>query len=156
MEPITTGMTGLRMIAEGIKWIWRSQQAPWSVINLTATISPHVQSWYAVRFWCSPEKPFAVEILTAKTIRPSKLQLCRADGSVQLGRLAGTEVAVLDNLGWVISEKGASTMAFQRWLFVNLKDLKGKTQVDFELKVRFLDNRRTETIVWARTNSITV
>jgi hypothetical protein len=43
---------------------------------------------------------------------------------------------------------------FEKWLFVNLEGLHGKSQVDFEVTARILDNRRTELPVWARTNEM--
>jgi len=144
------------MIAEAIKWLWRSRQAPWSAINLTATMTPYILPWYAVRFWCSPEKPFAIELLSARTIRPVGLHLRRSDGNAQPVMRRETEATVLNNLQWTISERGARLVPFERTLFVNLEDQDGDASVDFELKARFLDNRRSEIPVWVRTNSVHV
>lgn len=65
MEPVSVGTlgTGLRMIWSGIRWIWQSRQAPWTAINLTATLTPHDRDWYAVRFFGANDKPFAIELL---------------------------------------------------------------------------------------------
>ena len=129
LEPISAGtfMTGGRMIWEGIKWIVRSRQAPWSVVSMSATLAPHILPWYAVRFFAhSSEKPFAVDLLSARTIRPKGLTLCKADQSVQRGMAAGTEAKLLKDLKWLIQEKGATNMPFQRYLFVKLEGLKGE------------------------------
>jgi hypothetical protein len=69
---------------------------------------------------------------------------------------ADTESNILDGLPWVMSEKDASTLPFQRHIFVNLDQLHGEVRVDFELSVRFLDNRRPELPVWVRTNPVTL
>jgi hypothetical protein len=44
MEPVTLGTagTGLRMIWEGIRWLWHSRQAPWTTINLAATMLSYI------------------------------------------------------------------------------------------------------------------
>lgn len=67
--------------------------------------------------------------------------------------LADTEATDL-KLPWVMQERGERLFSFERSAFVNLKDLHGKVQIDFELIARFLNNRRTELPVWVRTNSI--
>jgi hypothetical protein len=92
--------------------------------------------------------------MSARAIRPKALKLCRADGSVQLGMATGTEAILLKDLRWVIQEKGASNMPFQRTLFVKLEGLKGEVTVDFELTARFIDNQRTKALIWVRTNPL--
>jgi hypothetical protein len=71
VEPISAGTlaTGGRMIWEGIKWMVRSRQAPWSVVNMSATMAPHILPWYSVRFFSVSEKPIAIDLLSARTIR---------------------------------------------------------------------------------------
>jgi hypothetical protein len=59
-------------------------------------------------------------------------------------------------LQWLIQEKGATNMPFQRNLFVNLEGLKGEVFVDFELTARFYDNRRTNALIWVRTNALNI
>jgi hypothetical protein len=156
VEPVSAFVTGGRMIWEGIKWIARSRQAPWSVVNMSATSAPHILPWYSVRLFAVSEKPFAIDLLSARTIRPKDLLLCRADGSVQLGMAGGTEAKLLNDLKWAIAEKGATNMPFQRTLFVKLQGLAGEAAVDLELMARFYDNRRTEAIIWVRTNPLKV
>ena len=158
IEPISAGTfaTGGKMIWEGIKWIARSRQAPWSVVAMSATLAPHILPWYSVRLFSRNEKAYAIDLLSARTIRPKGLTLCRADGSVQLGMAANTEAIVLDDLRWAIQEKDATSMPFQRTLFVKLEGLKGEVTTDFELKARFYDNRRTEVPIWVRTNVLEI
>jgi hypothetical protein len=158
VEPISAGtfVTGGRMIWEGIKWIVRSRQAPWSVVNMSATLAPHILPWYSIRLFAPSEKPFAIDLLSARTIRPKALTLCRADGSVQLGMAAGTEAKLLKGLQWVVQEKGATNMPFQRYLFVKLEGLKGEVTVDLELTAQYYDNRRTEALIWVRTNTLDI
>jgi hypothetical protein len=158
VKPISLGTagTGLRMIREGIRWLWHSRQAPWSAINISANLVPHVGSWHNVRFWAINDKPFAIEIFSVRTIRPKNLSLRRADNSMNPTMRADTESNILDGLPWVMSEKDASTLPFQRHIFVNLDRLHGEVRVDFELFVRFLDNRRSELPVWVRTNPVTL
>ena len=158
IEPISAGtfVTGGRMIWEGIKWMVGSRQAPWSVVNMSATLAPHILPWYSVRLFASSEKPFAIDLLSARAIPPKDLLLCRADGSVQLGMAAGTEAKLLKDLRWVIQEKGATNMPFQRTLFVKLEGLKGEMAVDLELTARFYDNRRTKALIWVRTNALNI
>jgi hypothetical protein len=67
-----------------------------------------------------------------------------------------TEARILRDLPWTIPEKAPMPVAFERWLFVDLKSLNGDVQVDFELKARLLDNRRSEMPVWVRTNSLKI
>jgi hypothetical protein len=100
------------------------------------------------------EKPFAIDILSVRTIRPKQLRLRRADNNANPGMRADTESVTLESLQWTMSEKWASGLPFQRHVFVNLDGLRGERAVDFELKVRFYDNRRTELPVWVRTNPI--
>jgi len=158
MEALSAGsaLTGLRMIAEGFKWLWRSRQAPWSAVSLTATMQPHILPWYAVRFWCVPEKAYAIELLSARTIRPGGLPLRRANRDAMLEMRPDTEARILRDLPWTIPEKAPMPVAFERWLFVDLKSLNGDVQVDFELKAQLLDNRRSEMPVWVRTNSLKI
>jgi hypothetical protein len=158
IEPISAGTftTGGKMIWEGVKWIARSRQAPWSVVNMSANLAAHILPWYSVRFFSRSEKPYAIDLLSARTIRPKGLLLSKADASVQLGMAASTEAVVLQDLKWLIEEKGASNMPFQRSLFVKLEGMKGETMIDFELKARFYDNRRTEVPIWVRTNAINI
>ena len=149
-------MTGLRMIRTGVQWLLRSRQAPWSAVPISATIRPHILPWYSARFFCVNEKPFAIELLRARTIRPKKLKLRRAASDMQSVMVEKSEAIVLEYLGWTIPEKMART-PFEQLLFVKLEGLHGaKVAVDFELTARFFDNRRTELRVWVRTNAIDV
>ena len=149
-------MTGLRMIRTGVQWLLRSRQAPWSAVPISATIKPHILPWYSVRFFCLNERPFAIELLRARTIRPKKLKLRRAASDKQAVMVEKSEAIVLEYLGWTIPEKMART-PFEQLLFVKLEGLHGaKVAVDFELTARFFDNRRTELPVWVRTNAIDI
>ena len=159
MEPVSAGgvITGLRMIWAGIQWMLRSRQAPWSTVPISATIRPHILPWYSVRFFCLNEKPFAIEIVRARTIRPKKLKLRRAASDTQQVMVEKSEGIVLEPLGWSIPEKMPRTVPFEQFLFVKVEGLHGtKVAVDFELTARFFDNRRTELPVWVRTNAIDV
>jgi hypothetical protein len=147
-------MTGGRMILAGIQWIIGYRQAPWSIINLSATLAPYISPWYSVRFFGTSEKPFAIELVSARTIRPKRLWLCRADTSGSPGMAAGTEAIVLEGLQWFIQENSRTSLPFQRTLFVKLDGLKGETTIHFELMAQFYDNRRTKVPVWVRTNSV--
>jgi hypothetical protein len=158
-EPISGGtfITGGRMIWEGIKWIGRSRQAPWSILNMSATLRPHISPWYSVRFFCHPEKPFAIDLLSVRTIRPKGLLLCRPKRAEPSVMDADSEAIVLKGLQWTIQEKsGTTTQPFERFLFVKLDGLKGKTKVDFEIDAHFYDNRRTTVPIWVRTNPVTI
>ena len=149
-------VTGLRMIRTGVQWLLRSRQAPWSAVPISATIRPHILPWYSVRFFCLNERPFAIELLRARTIRPKKLKLRRAASDKQAVMVEKSEAIVLEYLGWTIPEKMART-PFEQLLFIKLEGLHGaKVAVDFELTTRFFDNRRTELPVWVRTNAIDV
>ena len=149
-------MTGLRMIRTGVQWLLRSRQAPWSAVPISATIKPHILPWYSVRFFCLNERPFAIELLRARTIRPKKLKLRRAASDKQAVMVEKSEAIVLEYLGWTIPEKMART-PFEQLLFVKLEGLHGaKVAVDFELTARFFDNRRIELPVWVRTNAIDI
>ena len=157
VKPINLGTarTGLRMIREGFRWLWHSHQAPWNTINLSANLVPHVGTWHDVRFWGINEKRFAIEIFSVRTIRPKNLPLRRADTNNPSPTMRpDTEDTILNDLPWVMSERGASRLPFQRHIFVNLAELHGEVRVDFELLVRFLDNRRSESPVWVRTNPV--
>jgi hypothetical protein len=77
----------------------------------------------------------------------------RAASDMQLAMVPKSEATVLE-LDWSIPEKGARTIPFEKWLFVNLDAQRGKLRVHFELTARLLDNRRTELPVWVRTNKI--
>ena len=159
IEPVSAGsvMTSLRMIRTGVQWLLRSRQAPWSAVPISATITPHILPWYCVRFSCLNERPFAIELLRARTIRPKKLKLRRAASDMQSVMVEKSEAIVLEYLGWTIPEKMARTIPFQQLLFVKLEGLHGaKVAVDFELTARFFDNRRTELPVWVHTNAIDV
>ena len=158
IEPVSAGsvMTGLRMIRTGVQWLLRSRQAPWSAVPISATIKPHILPWYSVRFFCLNERPFAIELLRARTIRPKKLKLRRAASDKQAVMVEKSEAIVLEYLGWTIPEKMART-PFEQLLFVKLEGLHGaKVAVDFELTARFFDNRRIELPVWVRTNAIDI
>ncbi|WP_315737969.1 hypothetical protein [Bradyrhizobium sp. SZCCHNR1093] len=145
------------MIWTGIQWILRSRKAPWSVVPVSATISPHILPWYAVRFFSRSDRPFAVELLTVRTIRPKSLQLCAADPAVQLGIPTNTGANQIADLKWLIEENNISqNRPFQRHLFVNLAGLKGDVAVDFEFTASFYDNQRTKALIWVRTNPLTL
>ncbi len=64
MEPIGTGtvVTGLRLIAEGSKWLWRSRQAPWSVVNLQNN---------RFRIWTHPRMHITVRASKVHAHRPN-------------------------------------------------------------------------------------
>ena len=158
IEPASAGsvMTGLRMIRTGVQWLLRSRHAPSSAVPISATIRPHILPWYSVRFFCLNERPFAIELLRVRTIRPKKLKLRRAASAKQAVMVEKSEAIVLEYLGWTIPEKMART-PFEQLLFVKLEGLHGaKVAVDFELTARFFDNRRTELPVWVRTNAIDI
>src|SRR6516165_9069014 len=110
-------MTGLRMIRTGVQWLLRSRQAPWSAVPISATIKPHILPWYSVRFFCLNERPFAIELLRARTIRPKKLKLRRAASDKQAVMVEKSEAIVLEYLGWTIPEKMTRT-PFEQLLFV--------------------------------------
>src|SRR6266705_1699369 len=102
IEPVSAGgvMTGLRMIWTGVLWLLRSRQAPWSAVPISATIAPHILPWYSVRFFCLNERPLAIEIQRARTIRPRKLVLRRAASDRQLAMVEKSEAVGLENLAW--------------------------------------------------------
>jgi hypothetical protein len=142
------------MIWEGIKWITRSRQAPWSIINMSATLRPHIAPWYSVRFFCYPREPFAIDLASVRTIRPKDLLLRCANADGPGGMDVNSEAVVLKALQWTVQEKGVTTIrAFERFLFVKLE--RGETNVDFEIEAQFYDNRRTVAPIWVRTNSVT-
>jgi len=61
-------------------------------------------------------------------------------------------VTFLTNLNWTIAERGAVLLPWERVVYVDLADEADDLSVDFEFKVRLLDNRRKERRVRARTN----
>jgi hypothetical protein len=142
------------MIWSGICWLWQSRQAPWTAINLSAALIPHDGAWYRVRFFGTNDRPFDIELRSLRTIKPKKLLLRRADNNMNPVMRADTEAVILKDLPWVMAQKGAGGLPFERPAFVNLKDRKGDVYVDFEIAARFLDNRRSELPVWVRTNTI--
>ncbi len=159
IEPVSAGsvVTGFRMIWAGVQFLLRSRREPWSAVPISATIRPHILPWYSVRFFCLNERPFAIEIVRARTIRPKKLRLRRAASDMQLAMVEKSEAMVLEYLAWSIPEKMARTVPFEKSLFVKLEGLHGKkVTVDFELTAQLFDNRRTELPVWVRTNAIDI
>jgi hypothetical protein len=158
VEPLSvgTGLTGLKMIWEGVKWLWRSRQAPWSAVPFRATMRHHEGTWYSVNLWSPNDNPFQVEVLSVRTIRPKQLQLRQSDETPQRGMVAASQAVVLSDLQWTIAEKGAVLIPFERVIFVNLENQHGDKFVDFELAVRLLNNRRPEIPVWVRTNSLSL
>jgi hypothetical protein len=159
VEPFSAGtfVTGGRMIWEGIKWIARSRQAPWSVVNISATLRPHIAPWYSVRFFSHPEKPFAIDLVSVRTIRPKGLLLRRANSDGPGGMEVNFDANVLTELRWTIQEKAGTTIRpFERFLYVKIDGLKGETIVDFELAAQFYDNRRTKVPIWVRTNTLDI
>jgi hypothetical protein len=85
MEPLSagTGLTGLRMIWAGVKWLWRSRQAPWSTVPFRATLTHHEGAWYSISLWCPNDRPYQIEVLGVRTVRPKGLLLRRSDGTPQ-------------------------------------------------------------------------
>lgn len=158
IDPVSAGAsTGLRMIWEGIKWVWRSRQAPWSALSVRATLGKVGESgWRQITIQAPQDNPYPVEILSVRTIRPSGLKLCRSDGTPMRGRNAASEAVVLTNLQWTIAPAGSYSGEFNRAIHVNLSGRKGLAQIDLELQVRLLNNRRTEIPVWVRTNIVDV
>jgi hypothetical protein len=114
----------------------------------------HAGSWYSVTLWCQNDSLLQIEVLSVRTIRPKGLPLRRSDGTPQRGMAGNAPATTLSNLPWTIAEKGALLIPFERVVFVNLENQQGDTSVDFELKVRLLNNLRPEIPVWVRTNSI--
>jgi hypothetical protein len=155
-DPVSGGtlMTGGRMIWEGIKWIARSRQAPWSIINMSATLGPHISPWYSIRFFGQSEKPFAIDLVSVRTIRPKGLMLCRPNTAQPSMMDTSSAAPVLKGLQWTIQEQSKASMPYQRFLYVNLGGRKGEIQIDLEFEAQFYDNRRTKAPIWVRTNSI--
>ena len=48
-EPVSGAFAGVRMFWEGIKWAWKSKQAPWSALPATAHLSKHSAPWHLKR-----------------------------------------------------------------------------------------------------------
>jgi hypothetical protein len=82
------------------------------------------------------------------------LPLRRSDGTPQQGMAFEDPVTILTNLNWTIAEKGAVLLPWERVVYVDLADQADELSVDFEFKVRVLDNRRKERRVRARTNVV--
>jgi hypothetical protein len=156
IEPISAGgaMTGLRMIWAGLTWLIRSRQAPWSAVPISATIRPHILPWYEVTFRGANPKPFVVELLSVRTIRPVGLPLRRCSDERGPVMVPHSEARLIENLGWGLERAGGQQ--YQKTFFVNLDGLHGEKAVDFELKARFIDNRRTECPIWVRSNVLTL
>ena len=114
----------------------------------------HEGSWYSVTLWCPNDNPFQIEVLSVRTVKPKGLPLRRSDETPQRGMAGTAPATALSNLPWTIAERGAVIFPFERVIFVNLENQHGATSVDFELKVRLLNNLRPEIPVWVRTNSI--
>jgi hypothetical protein len=124
-EPGTL-LTGGRMIWSGIKWLMGSRDAPWSAVPLSADMKPHIPPWCAVRIFGYPEKTFAIDLVSVRSIRPKRLLLCKADRSA--GMAANSEAIVLEGLQWTIPKKGIVGLPFQRFFFVKLEGLKGERE----------------------------
>lgn len=150
----STLLTGGRMIVEAIRWMIHSRQGPWSDVLMSADLRGHIPPWYSVRIFCNPQKPFAVELLSVRTIRPKGLLLCRATPEAAVGMKAGTEAQVLRDLNWTITEAGRIGTPFERFLFVKLDGLKGAVAIDLEFEARYYDNRRTKASPRVRTNTL--
>ena len=120
---------------------------------LSANLEGYIAPWYSVRFFCRSDKPFAIDLLSARTIRPATLKLKNPERGSPSEVSANTGSVVLDNLQWLIQEQPVKAV-FQRSLLVNLDGLVGEVQLDIEFKARFYDSRRTEVPIWVRTNPL--
>jgi hypothetical protein len=89
-----------------------------------------------------------------RTVKPRGLPLRRSDRTPQQDMAFEVAVTILTNLNWTIAEKGAVLLPWERVVYVDLTDQAEELFVDFELKVRLLDNRRKERRVRARTNVV--
>ena len=156
VDPLSGGalLTGGRMILQGIKWIIGIRDAPWSIINMSATLGPHISPWYSLRFFGQSEKPFAIYMISVRTISPKRLLLCRPKPSPPSEMDADAAAVVLKGLQWTIQEQGKGSLPYQRFLFVNLGGRKGDIELHLEFEAQFLDNRRTKALIWVRTNKI--
>jgi hypothetical protein len=153
MEPVSTGLSFLKPISEGLQWLWRKRQAPWSDVPLRANVRHYEGPWYRVALSCPNDKPYPIEVLTVRTVKPKGLPLRPNTGTPQQHMWATLPKKTL-NLQWTIAEKNAVISAFDCVIFVNLENRHGDLSIDFELSARLLNNRRPEIRVRVRTNSV--
>ena len=58
------------MILQGIKWIIGIRDAPWSIINMSATLGPHYFPLvFSPVLLVKAEKPFAIDMISVRTIQ---------------------------------------------------------------------------------------
>jgi hypothetical protein len=107
-----------------------------------------------VRFDFANDKPFAVEFLTARTVRPAKLPLRRNANNLSPQMIESSEATVVGGLSWAFAANAARAGPVERFIFVKLDKVHGRKAIDFELRLRLLNNRQDETSVWVRTNVI--
>jgi hypothetical protein len=154
MDPVSAGLTVLRMLGTGVTHLWRLRYAPWSAAPFLATMKQHEGTWHSIRLRCANDKPFEINVLSVRTVRPKKgLPLRPNDGTPQQGMVVTTPENSLD-LHWTVAEKGATFFRYDCVVFFDLKGRHGDVSVELELKLELLDNRRTKTNVWVRTNPV--
>jgi len=83
MEVVSLGtaLSVLKSVAtSAIKWTWEQVNRPWTEVPIRATIRPSDGSWHRVGFKCVNEKPYELEVLSVRTVKPKDLPLRRATG----------------------------------------------------------------------------
>jgi hypothetical protein len=150
-----TALSVLKSVAaSAIKWTWDQVNRPWTEVLIRAAIRRSNGSWHRVGFKCVNEKPYELEVLSVHTVKPKDLPLRPSDRTPQQGMVLKEPVTTLTNLNWTIAEKGAVSLPWECVVYVDLADQADELSVDFEFKVRLLDNRRKERRVRVRTNVV--
>ena len=155
MEPFSTGaiLSTLKTVWSAMEWARRKFQAPWDDVPFKATIHSYDKNWYSVSFLCLNDKPFEIEVLYVRTVKPKGLLLRKNDGTPQRGMVIADPKEEL-SLQWTVAEKGAVIFHPHCVVYVNLEGQRGDLSIEFELTVRLLNHRWPEKKVWVRTNTV--
>jgi hypothetical protein len=139
----------------GAKWVWDQINRPWTEVQIRATLQQYSNGgWHRVGFKCVNEKPYDIQVLNVRTIKPKNLPLRPSDRTPQQGILIKDPVTTLAFQSWTIAEKGAVSLPWECVVYVDLKDQAKELSLDFEFKVRLLNNLRSERRVRSRTNVV--
>ena len=143
-------------VKAGLEWAWRRLQAPWNDVKFTAAMKEYQEdNWHAVSLRCFNDKPFEIQALTLRTIKPKGLPLRKNDGTSQQKMVTTGDSTKSLTLQWTIAEQGAVRFHPNCVIYVNLEGQSGDDfAVDFELMVILLDNRRSKKTIKVRTNPI--
>jgi hypothetical protein len=83
-------------VVSGVKWAWDQINRPWTEVQIKATLNrPSNGGWHRVAFKPVNEKPFEIQVLNVRAVKPRNLPLRPSDLTPQQGMMVKEPVTTL-------------------------------------------------------------